>query len=241
MRFRFIEQHARTWPVRLMCRVLQVSPSGYYAWRSRPESPRALANRGLLQEVHRLHGQHQGRYGSPRMHAALRAEGHQVSRGRVERLMRRHGLRALARRRFRPATTDSRHQLPIAPNLLQQKFTASVPNRVWLADITYIPTGEGWLYLAAVLDLATRKVVGWSMRDHMRTELALGALIMAAQRQRPGPGLIHHSDRGSQDGFKRSSQHPEGGGCDEHSKASVGSVWTSASTIAGSASCGGAR
>jgi putative transposase len=198
MRSRFIEQHARAYPVRLMCRVLQVSPSGYYAWRSRPESRRALANRGLLQEVHRLHGQHQGRYGSPRMHAASQAEGYWVSRGRVERLMRRHGIRALARGCFRPATTDSRHQLPISPNLLQQKFTASVPNRVWLADMTYIPTGEGWLYLAAVLDLATRKVVGWAMRDHMRTELTLGALIMAAQRQRPGPGLIHHSDRGSQ-------------------------------------------
>ncbi len=198
MRFRFIEQHARTYPVRLMCRVLQVSPSGYYAWRSRPESRRALANRRLLQEVHRLHSQHQGRYGSPRMHAALRAEGYRVSRGRVERLMRRHGIRALARRRFRPTTTDRRHQLPIAPNLLQQKFTVSAPNRVWLADITYIPTAEGWLYLAAVLDLATRKVVGWAMRDHMRTELTLAALMMATQRQRPGPGLIHHSDRGSQ-------------------------------------------
>ena len=198
MRFRFIEQHARTYPVRLMCRVLEVSPSGYYAWRSRPESARATANRSLLQDVRRLHGQHWGRYGSPRTHAALRAEGRRVSRGRIERLMRRHGIRALARRRFGPTTTDSRHQLPIAPNLLQQKFTASVPNRVWLADITYIPTGEGWLYLAAVLDLATRKVVGWSMRDHMRTELTLGALMMATQRQRPGPGLIHHSDRGSQ-------------------------------------------
>jgi putative transposase len=198
VRFRFIEQHARTFPVRLMCRVLQVSPSGYYAWRSRPESPRAIANRGLLQEVQRLHGQHQGRYGSPRIHAALRAEGHRASRGRVERLMRRHGIRALAHRRFRPATTDSRHQLPIAPNLLQQKFTVSEPNRVWLADITYVPTGGGWLYLAAVLDLASRKVVGWAMRDHMRTELTLAALIMAAQRQRPGLGLIHYSDRGSQ-------------------------------------------
>src|ERR687889_250618 len=198
MRFGFIEQHARTWPVRLMCRVLGVSPSGYYAWRSRPESQRALANRRLLQEVQRLHAQHQGRYGSPRMHAALRAEGHRVSRGRVERLMRRHGIRALARRRFRPTTTDSRHSLPIAPNLLQQKFTVSEPNRVWLADITYIPTGEGWLYLAAVLDLATRKVVGWAMRDHLRSELATAALLMAIQRQRPGPGLTHHSDRGGQ-------------------------------------------
>jgi len=130
MRFGFIEQHARTYPVRLMCRVLQVSPSGYYAWRSRPESPRGTANRDLLQEVQRLRVQHQGRYGSARMHAALRTEGHPVSRGRVERLMRRHGIRALARRRFRPTTTDSRHLLPIPPNLLQQNFTVAIPNRV---------------------------------------------------------------------------------------------------------------
>ena len=112
--------------------------------------------------------------------------------------MRRHGIRALAGRRFRPCTTDSRHYLPVAPNLLRQEFVASAPNRVWLADITYIATGEGWLYLAAVLDLATRKIAGWSMRDHMRTELPLAALMMAAQRQRPAEGLICHSDRGSQ-------------------------------------------
>jgi putative transposase len=198
MRFGFIEQQASTYPVRLMCRVLEVSASGYYAWRSRPESRRALANRHLLETIRRIHAAHCGRYGSPRVYAALRAQGHRVSRGRIERLMRRHGIRALARRRFRPATTDSRHDWPIAPNLLRQQFMAPAPNRVWLADITYIPTDEGWLYLATVLDLATRKVVGWSMRDHLRTELTLGALIMAAQRQRPGPGLIHHSDRGSQ-------------------------------------------
>ena len=112
--------------------------------------------------------------------------------------MRRHGIHALAGRKFRPCTTDSRHYLPVAPNLLRQEFVAAAPNRVWLADITYIATGEGWLYLAAVLDPATRKIVGWSMRDHMRTELPLAALIMAAQRQRPAPGLVHHSDRGSQ-------------------------------------------
>jgi putative transposase len=198
VRFRFIEQHARTWPVRLMCRGLEVSPSGYYAWRSRRESRRGAASRHLLADVRRLHARHHGRYGSPRMHAALRAEGGSASRGRVERLMRRHGIRAVAGRRFRPCTTDSRHPLPIAANLLKQRFSAAAPNRVWLADITCIPTGEGWLYLATVLDLATRKIVGWSMRDHMRTELALAALTMAAQRQRPGPELTHHSDRGSQ-------------------------------------------
>lgn len=198
MRFAFIEQHAAAYPVRLMCRVLEVSPSGYYAWRARPESPRAVANRQLVGEIRRLAARHHGRYGSPRMHAALRAEGHRCSRGRVERLMRHHRIRALAGRRYRPCTTDSRHYLAVAPNLLAQRFEAPAPNRVWLADITYIPTGEGWLYLAAVLDVATRKIVGWAMRDHMRTELALSALMMAIQRQRPSRGLIHHSDRGSQ-------------------------------------------
>lgn len=198
MSFRFIRDHAGRWPVRLMCRVLEVSASGYYAWRKRPESARARANRVLLADLRRLHAEHHGRYGSPRMHAALRAEGRTASRGRVARLMRRHGMRALAGRRFRPCTTDSRHHLPIAPNLLKQEFAAPAPNRVWLADITFIATGEGWLYLAAVLDLATRKIVGWSMRDHMRTELPLAALMMATQRQRPAEGLVCHSDRGSQ-------------------------------------------
>ncbi|AMB44402.1 transposase [Methylobacterium sp. AMS5] len=198
MTFAFIEQHANTWPVRLMCRVLAVSPSGYYGWRSRPESDRSVSNRQLLDDVRRIHAEHHRRYGSPRVHAALRAEGRTVSRGRVERLMRRQGIRALAGRRFRPCTTDSRHDLPIAPNLLKQQFSAALPNTVWLADITYLPTGEGWLYLAAVLDLATRRIVGWSMRDHMRTELTSAALMRATQRQRPAAGLICHSDRGSQ-------------------------------------------
>jgi len=197
MKFRFIADHQEEWPVRVMCDVLGVSPAGYYAWRPRPESARAADNRRLLAHVRRLQVLHQGRYGSPRIHAALRAEGRGVSRGRIERLMRQHGIRAAAARRFRPVTTDSRHGLPVAPNLLEQCFKASAPNQVWLADLTYVPTGEGWLYLAAVLDLATRKIVGWAMRDHLRTELAAAALVMATQRQRPGPGLIHHSDRGS--------------------------------------------
>ncbi len=138
MRFRFIEQHVHTWPVRLMRHVLEVSPSGYYGWRSRPESARSAANRQLLEDVRRLHAGHHGRYGSPRVHAALRAEGRSASHGRVERLMRRYGIRALAGRRFRPCTTDSHHDLPIAPNLLKQEFSASMPNTVWLADITYL-------------------------------------------------------------------------------------------------------
>jgi transposase InsO family protein len=198
MKFRFIADHQEEWPVRMMCEVLGVSAAGYYAWRPRPESARAAANRRLLADVRRVQVQHQGRYGSPRIHATLRAEGRGVSRGRIERLMRQHGIRAAASRRFRPVTTDSRHGLPVAPNLLEQRFVASAPNQVWLADLTYVPTGEGWLYLAAVLDLATRKIVGWAMRDHLRTELAAAALVMATQRQRPAPGLVHHSDRGSQ-------------------------------------------
>ncbi len=198
MRFRFVEDHRDEFPVRVACRVLGVSASGYYAWRARPECARTTANRELLAEVRRLHERHRGRYGCPRIHAALRARGFVASRGRVERLMRRHGIRGVAARRFRPVTTDSRHALPVAPDLLGQAFEAPAPNRVWLADITYIPTGEGWLYLAAVLDLATRQVVGWAMRDHLRTELASSALPMAIQRRRPAAGLVHHSDRGSQ-------------------------------------------
>ena len=141
---------------------------------------------------------HRGRYGAPRIHAALYAEGHAASRSRVERLMRHHGIRAITPRRFRVCTTDSRHNLPVAPNRLNQKFAAERPNQIWLADVTYVPTKEGWLYLAVVLDLFTRKIVGWAMRDHMRAELTIAALTMAIQRQKPPPGLIHHSDRGSQ-------------------------------------------
>ena len=190
-----------------MCGVLQVSPSGYYAWRSRPEGRRAAENRVLLDEIRTAHAASQGRYGSPRVHAALRAGGRKVGRRRIERLMRRHGVRGLIAQRRRVQTTDSRHAFPVAPNLLERKFSAtSKPNEVWLADLTYIPTGEGWLYLAAIMDLHTRKpdaerqseIVGWSMRDHLRAELATSALMMATQRQRPGAGLLHHSDRGIQ-------------------------------------------
>jgi transposase InsO family protein len=198
MRFRLIEDHRDVWPVRVMCEALNVSPSGYYAWRSRPVSPRKIANRALLVDIRRVHAQHQERYGAPRVHAELRAEGHTASRKRVERVMRQHGLRARAPRRYRVCTTDSKHSLPVAANLLDQNFVADQPNQVWLADITYIPTSEGWLYLAVILDLFTRKVVGWAMRDHMRAELTIAALTMAIQRQRPRAGLIHHSDRGSQ-------------------------------------------
>jgi len=181
-----------------MCRVFQVSVAGFYAWRVRSESRRAAENRVLLDDITATHAASQGRYGSPRVHAALRARGKGAGRGRIERLMRIHGVRGLVARPRRVCTTNSRHPFPIAPNLLNRQFMASRPNQVWLADLTYIPTGEGWLYLAAIMDLHTRKIVGWSMRDHLRAELTTSALLMAIQRQRPMPGLIQHSDRGVQ-------------------------------------------
>jgi transposase InsO family protein len=198
MSFCFIEDHRDSYPVQLMCSVLEVSPAGYYAWRLRSQSARSAANCELLSAIKQVHQDNHGRYGSPRIHIALQNQGRGVSRGRIERLMRRHGVRAIMAPPRRVRTTDSRHDLPVAPNLLDRNFTASAPNRVWLADITYIETDEGWLYLAAVMDLFSRKIVGWAMRDHLRTELASTALAMAIKRQRPAQGLVHHSDRGVQ-------------------------------------------
>ncbi|WP_338830701.1 IS3 family transposase [Bradyrhizobium sp. 27S5] len=188
MSFRFIEDHRDAYPVRLMCAVLEVSPAGYYAWRDRPVSKRTKSNAALLAAIRQVHQDSNGRYGSPRVHAVLRRQGRGASRGRIERMMRRHGIRAIMAPPRRVGTTDSRHNLPIAPNLIARDFSAPVPSRIWLADITYIPTAEGWLYLAAVMDLFSRKIVGWAMRDHMQVELAAAALTMAIQQQRPQPG-----------------------------------------------------
>jgi transposase InsO family protein len=198
MRFRFIEDRRADYPVTVLCDVLGVSPAGYYAWRARPESQRAAANRELVDNIKRVHRDTCGRYGSPRIHAELMAQGRGVSRGRIERLMRRHGIRAIMARPRRMRTTDSRHDFPIAANLLKRSFTAAAPNQIWLADITYVETDQGWLYLAMVLDLYSRKIVGWAMADHLRADLPLTALRMAISIQRPGAGLIHHSDRGVQ-------------------------------------------
>ena len=198
MRFRFIEDRRADYPVTIMCDVLGVSPAGYYAWRSRPESRRSAANRDLVDDIKRVHRDTSGRYGSPRIHAELRAQGRGASRGRIERLMRRHGIRAIMARPRRVRTTDSRHDFPIAPNLIERNFAAAAPNRIWLADITYIETDQGWLYLATVMDLYCRKIVGWAMEEHLRTDLPLVALRMAISVQRPRAGLIHHSDRGVQ-------------------------------------------
>ena len=193
----FIHDHVADFPVQVMCELLGVSRGGYYAWAGRAESARAADDRTLATEIRAAYEASRGRYGSPRVHAELRARGRRIGRKRVARLMRGMGLAARRRRRFR-RTTDSRHAFPIAPNLLERNFTAEAPDRVWLADLTYIWTAQGWLYLAAVLDLYTRRVVGWAMADHLRHELTLAALDMAIVRQRPAPGLVHHADRGVQ-------------------------------------------
>jgi len=198
MIFSLVKQNRDVWPLRLQCKVMGVSASGYYAWLKRQPSKRAVANQNLLRDIQRIHWDNFKRYGSPRVHRELRKQGQRVSRRRVEKLMRLNNLQAITKRKVRITTTDSRHNLPVAPNILDRNFGALAPNQKWLADITYIFTAEGWLYLAAILDLYSRKIVGWAMRDHMRTELPLAALTMAIQRQRPQPGLIHHSDRGSQ-------------------------------------------
>jgi transposase InsO family protein len=197
MSYAFIRENVADFPVEVMCEVLGVSRSGYYAWASRTESTRAAADRALAAEIREAHAGSRGRYGSPRIHAHLRAHGRRVGRKRVARLMRRMNLSARRKRRFR-RTTDSAHAYPVAPNRLERQFTAAAPDRVWLADLTYIWTAEGWLYLAVVLDLFSRRVVGWAMAEHLGHELALAALDMAIAQQRPAPGLLHHSDRGVQ-------------------------------------------
>ena len=180
-----------------MCSVLEVSRSGFYAWFKRAESPREQENRRLTNLIVEIHKKSRETYGSPRIFAELQARGERCGKNRVARLMKKAGIRSKVRRKFR-VTTDSSHALPVAPNLLDQHFVSSHPNEIWMADITYIPTDEGWLYLASILDLFSRTVVGWSMDSTMKTGLALDALRMAIGCRRPGLGLLHHSDRGSQ-------------------------------------------
>ena len=199
-KFAFVLAERGNHAVAALCRVVGVSVSGFYAWlRAIPTvQNRAKAEAELRGHIGRIFSARRRVYGSPRVHAELHREGRRHARRRVERLMRQMGLSARQGRRRTPRTTDSRHDLPVAPNLLDRHFVAERPNAVWLADISYLPTDEGWLYLAAIKDMATREIVGWSMADHLRAELCLDALVMALQRYRPLPGLIHHSDRGVQ-------------------------------------------
>lgn len=197
MRYQAIKDHASRFKVSLMCRALRVSRAGYYDWRDRAESTRAQHNRRLLVAIRASHTRSQRNYGSPRVAHDLRESGERCSDNRVARLMRLHGIRAKRVKKWR-ATTQSRHGLPVAHNTLNRQFTVSAPNQVWASDISYLWTAEGWMYLAVVLDLYSRAVVGWSMQPHLTTELALDALRMALLRRRPGPGVLHHSDRGVQ-------------------------------------------
>ena len=176
-----------------MCRILQVTPSGFRDWRRRPSSTRKIEDERLKRLIEDLHGQHKGRYGAPRIQIELADLGHHHSVRRIARLMRDLGLYGKTRRKF-VKTTDSKHSLPVAPNLVDRNFTPETPNAVWASDITYIPTKEGWLYLAVTMDLFARTIVGWSMDHTMTAELPLRALNMAVSRRNPPAGLIHHSD-----------------------------------------------
>ncbi len=196
MRYDFVERHRGRWPVRTMCRVLRVSPGGFYGWRGRPASVRALRIGALAEAVRDVHGASKARYGSPRVHAELAARGVSCCVNTVARLMSRNGIAARIRRKFR-RTTDSNHGLPVAENILGREFEPGATDRAWAADVTYIPTGEGWLYLAAVEDLHSRRIVGWSMSGRNDGRLAVDALEMAVTRRLPGEGLVAHSDRGS--------------------------------------------
>ena len=197
MRFQFTEDHRDEFPVMLMCKDFNVSPSGYYAWRKRPASAREMANQELVKKIEIVYNDSYETYGSPRIHRELQAQGVACSDNRVARLMRLRGLRAKQTRRYK-VTTKRNKAHPVAPNLLQRDFVADRPDRKWLADITYIPTVEGWLYLAAILDLYTRRIVGWAMSDRMTSALTASAVQMAIRRRQPDPGLVHHSDQGSQ-------------------------------------------
>lgn len=198
MRYAWISRHDKQFELTALCRVLNVSLSGYRAWKGGGSSEcKRLTDTQMLALIRSIHGEFKGAYGSPRMVRELRARGFGACKARVERLMHEHGIRARHKRRYR-VTTDSRHGLPVAPNRLKREFTPAAPNQTWTSDITYLWTDEGWLYLAIVLDLFNREVVGWSLKPSMTADLATDALTMAWFRRRPGPGVVLHSDRGSQ-------------------------------------------
>jgi transposase InsO family protein len=197
VKFAFIDAEKARHSVVVLCDVLGVSTSGFYAWRKRPASARNRKDAQLTAQIAGIHTRSRGTYGSPRVHAELAAQGQRVGRKRVARLMKQRGLEVRRKRRFR-ATTDSRHSLPVAKNVLARGFDVKAPNIAWVTDITYIATREGWLYLAAILDLFSRRVVGWATSERIDRQLTLDALGAALRTRRPSAGLLHHSDRGSQ-------------------------------------------
>jgi transposase InsO family protein len=198
VKYQFIEAHRPEYPVIVMCRVLVVTRSGYYEWRKQPLSAQKMADLLLLMHIQDIFTESQDTYGSYRIHAELAEQGIRCGRKRVARLMRLYKLLPKTVRSFKVVTTDSNHNLPVAPNLLNQQFRANRPDQIWLADITYVPTTEGWLYLAVVLDLYSRRIVGWAMSESLHRQLVIDALQMAITTRQPPPGLLHHSDRGSQ-------------------------------------------
>jgi putative transposase len=198
VKYAFIEQALSDYPVAVACTALEVSPAGYFAWKTRPEAPRTLSERALLRQMKEVFLASGTTYGARRIFAELQAaHGYTGSVNRIKRLMRVAGLRPKAKKKFK-ATTDSHHGQPVAPNLLEQRFTAERPNQYWLSDLTYVWTQEGWLYVCCVLDLFNREIIGWSMKERMTQDIVLDALAMATFRRRPEPGVIFHSDRGSQ-------------------------------------------
>jgi putative transposase len=197
VKYAWIEQQRDAFELERLCGALGVSPSGFAAWKHGGDCRKRLSEAQLLTLIRAIHAQYKASYGSPRMFREIKARGFPASRERVARLMKEHGIRARHKRRYK-ATTDSKHDMPVAENLLDRNFEAGGPDEKWTADITYIPTAEGWLYLAVVMDLYTRMIVGWSMEARMTRELVINALRMAYFRRHPKPGLMHHSDRGSQ-------------------------------------------
>jgi putative transposase len=197
VKYAFIDKHRQEWPLRFVCFILMVSTSGYYRWRNRPPSAGYRRLIVLRQAVHQTYSASRKTYGSPRVHAVLKAQGVPCCVNTVAKIMRQEGLSARVRRKYK-ATTDSSHSLPVAENLLARDFVRQRPNEAWVSDITYIPTEEGWLYLATTLDLYSRRIVGWSMRERMTSDLVIDALHMAIAQRHPPAGLMHHSDRGSQ-------------------------------------------
>jgi transposase InsO family protein len=198
VRFAWIEEHRSTWPVAVQCDVLEVSRSGFYAWQTRPAGERSQRRELLRVEIGAIHREkRKDVYGSPRIHRELAARGRRCNVKTVARIMKEQGIRAKTARKFK-VTTDSKHDRPVASNVLDRAFKQTGANQAWVSDITYIPTREGWLYLAAIEDLYTRKIVGWSMSERLKSRLVVDALEMAIERQLPGDGLLSHSDRGSQ-------------------------------------------
>lgn len=199
MKYQFIEDHRRAWPLAIQCRVLGVSRSGYYAWRKRPASQASLRREELTNRIQAIHAtRYHEVYGAPRLQAELEAQGFPCNRKTVAKCMKEAGIEAATVKKFRVTTTDSNHSHPVAENVVNREFAPSQKNQTWTADITYIPTGEGWLYLAAVEDLYSRKIVGWSMSARIDSRLVVDALQMAVHRELPEAGLVAHSDRGVQ-------------------------------------------